>query len=385
MDIKKIDWRKPKYILPVIAVAAGLFIAYNVAELMKEKPQEDDGLERMDEFNANLPEVNTQKVGIRSKMEEMRSNLELGKGYTAVENVDREQEKKENVESVYSEQEQRVFDSLDEVRKRQLREVQNRIEAQRNFNIQGNTTPAVADNPQMEAYTRQIQMIQKLQRGEKIMTPEEEEREKAIQTEKQIRQAILDSIALAQAPALVTRAETAGERAFNTVEKGNETTELIKARVDEMVKVKDGSRLRIRLSEDVDIDGVRVKAGTNLYANVAGFSAQRVKAEITSVVLGGKLREINLSVYDIDGQEGFFVPTSAFRDLAKEAGASAMQMNMNINSSGGGQTVEGMAMQTLQQTLQSITSAASSNIKKNRAKIKYNTEIYLVDMNSKSK
>ena len=37
MDIKKIDWRKPKYILPVIAVAAGLFIAYNVAELMKEK------------------------------------------------------------------------------------------------------------------------------------------------------------------------------------------------------------------------------------------------------------------------------------------------------------------------------------------------------------
>ena len=90
---------------------------------------------------------------------------------------------------------------------------------------------------------------------------------------------------------------------------------------------------------------------------------------------------MNLSIYDIDGQEGFFVPSSAFRDLTKEAGANAMNMNMNFNSSG--QDLESTAMQTLQQTLRSVTSAVSANIKKNRARIKYNTDIYLVDTNNR--
>lgn len=387
--MKKIDWKRPKYILPVILLAAGAYIAYNAAGFFEESPEADDGLEKKEEFNTSLPEVNTGKVTIRSKMEEMQRNLELGKGYSGMENVEREEEEKMLAYDVYDEEEKRRMDSIDEVRMREVQNLERQLQEQRasiargqDFPAQDDVSAIIASNPQIENYTRQLQLMQKIQRGEKIMTPEEEEQQRQADYERQVRQSVLDSIARTDGPASVVRAEDAGERAFNTVRQDKVTTELIRARVDEVVKAKDGSRIRIRLAEDVDIDGVRVRSGTCLYANVAGFSAQRVKAEITSVVLEGRLREVNLSVYDIDGQEGFFVPSSAFRDLAKEAGANAMQMNMNVNSSSG-QSVEGMALQTLQQTLQSLTSAASSNIRKNRAKIKYNTDIYLVDTNSK--
>lgn len=387
--MKKIDWKRPKYILPVILLAAGAYIAYNAAGFFEESPEADDGLEKKEEFNTSLPEVNTGKVTIRSKMEEMQRNLELGKGYSGMENVEREEEEKMLAYDVYDEEEKRRMDSIDEVRMREVQNLERQLQEQRASIARGQDSPAqddvsaiIASNPQIENYTRQLQLVQKIQRGEKIMTPEEEEQQRQADYERQVRQSVLDSIARTDGPASVVRAEDAGERAFNTVRQDKVTTELIRARVDEVVKAKDGSRIRIRLAEDVDIDGVRVRSGTCLYANVAGFSAQRVKAEITSVVLEGRLREVNLSVYDIDGQEGFFVPSSAFRGLAKEAGANAMQMNMNVNSSSG-QSVEGMALQTLQQTLQSLTSAASSNIRKNRAKIKYNTDIYLVDTNSK--
>ena len=99
-------------------------------------------------------------------------------------------------------------------------------------------------------------------------------------------------------------------------------------------------------------------------------------------MLGDKKKKVNLNVYDLDCMEGFYVPESSFRELAKDVGSSAMNMNMNINSTGE-QNLESMAMQTLQQALSATTSAISNNIKQNKAKIKFNTEIYLVDESSK--
>ena len=147
--------------------------------------------------------------------------------------------------------------------------------------------------------------------------------------------------------------------------------------MDELVKVKSGSRLRIRLSDDIEIKGEIIPKGTYLYANVTGFSAQRVKAKIESMMIGGKITPVDLNIYDLDCQEGFFVPSSAFREMSRDIGAGAMNMNVNMNSSGS-QSVESVALQTLQQAFQSTTSAISKNIRKNKATVKYNTEVYLV-------
>ena len=149
--------------------------------------------------------------------------------------------------------------------------------------------------------------------------------------------------------------------------------------MDETIKAQDGTRLRLKLMDDVIIRNLKLKKGTYLYANVTGFSAQRVMAKVSSILIGDKFLKVALSIYDNDGMEGFYVPQSAFRDLTKEAGAQALSQNFNMNSSTGDQSMESFALQTLQNIYQSASQAAAKNIRKNKARIKYNTIVYLIN------
>ena len=74
----------------------------------------------------------------------------------------------------------------------------------------------------------------------------------------------------------------------------------------------------------VTFEDVKLKKGTYLYGIVTGFGQQRVMATITSILVKDKFVKVNLSVFDNDGMEGFYVPESAFRDMMKDAGAQAM-------------------------------------------------------------
>ena len=121
--------------------------------------------------------------------------------------------------------------------------------------------------------------------------------------------------------------------------------------IDKTTKAHEGTRLRFKLLDDVIVKGVKLKKGTYLYGTVVGFGQQRVMADITSILVKDKFLKIHLSVYDLDGMLGFYVPESAFRDM----------------------------MQAIQNAYQSTSSAISQAIKKNRAKIKYNTIVYLIN------
>lgn len=115
---------------------------------------------------------------------------------------------------------------------------------------------------------------------------------------------------------------------------------------------------------------------------MTGFGQQRVRAAITSILIGDKFVKVNLSVFDNDGMEGFYVPESQFRDFVKDAGSNAVQQNVKFDSGSGyeaGISAEAIALQTLQNMYNSASSAISSNIRKNKAKIKYNTIVYLIN------
>ena len=64
------------------------------------------------------------------------------------------------------------------------------------------------------------------------------------------------------------------------------------------------------------------------------------------------------------------------------AGASTVQQNISFESESGygsGISGEAIALQALQNMYNSATSAVSANIRKNKAKIKYNTIVYLIN------
>ena len=184
---------------------------------------------------------------------------------------------------------------------------------------------------------------------------------------------------------MVTKVPVSNADRFNTINREQTADEpLIRAMIDKTTKAHEGTRLRFKLLDDVAIGSTVLKKGSYLYGTVTGFGQQRVMASVTSVLLGDRFVKVSLSVFDNDGMEGFYVPESAFRDMMRDAGAQAVQTNMSFDNSGGGLSGEALALQALQNMYQSASSAVSGNIRKNRARIKYNTVVYLVNAQSLS-
>lgn len=396
--LQKINFKQPKYMLPAVIFLPLLFFGYIVCDIIAFETEETKAGREMvetEEINTAMPEVNSSNSNIKGKYEAMLDGFGKVTDYSAATSVEKEEEVKMDFESAYSDNEKRRVDSLLDAQAEQGRRIQEMMEQQRREmqqqqrqgerNVRSSREAASdsrirdKEQQQMDQLTRQIETIQKVARGEKVLTEEEKRKQEVERRLAEELKRVNDSIALANAPVAVTKAAASDEQYFNTVSDDSDNPKLIRARVDELVKVKDGSRLRIRLSEDIEIDGQLLRKGAYLYATVKGFSAQRVNAEVTSIMLGDEIKKVQLTVYDLDCMKGFYVPSSDFRDLTKELGAGAMNMNVNMNSNSGQQSLESVAMQTLQQAFQSTTSALGNQIRKNRARIKYNTEIYLVD------
>lgn len=98
---------------------------------------------------------------------------------------------------------------------------------------------------------------------------------------------------------------------FNTLAKDAREPKLIKAIIDENIKAVDGSRVRLRLLDDIEINESVVRRGTYLYATVSGFSSGRVKGSINSILVEDELVKVSLSIYDTDGLEGLYVPSAS--------------------------------------------------------------------------
>lgn len=108
---------------------------------------------------------------------------------------------------------------------------------------------------------------------------------------------------------------------FNTLSRDIREPKLIQAIIDENIKAVDGSRVRLRLLDDVEIDEHIVKRGSYLYATMNGFSSGRVKGSINSILVDDELVKVSLSLYDTDGLEGLYVPNSQFRETGEDVPA----------------------------------------------------------------
>jgi conjugative transposon TraM protein len=163
--------------------------------------------------------------------------------------------------------------------------------------------------------------------------------------------------------------------AFNTI-MPEQHDGLIRAIVDQNITGYAGSRLRIRLLEDMMAGRFLIKQGTYLYAEISGFTGQRVLLTINSIMQDDQLLPVKLSIYDNDGLPGLYVPASAFRDFTKDLGSGASQgMTLQQSADNNNQ----MVMSIVQKMFESTTTAVSKLIRQNKAKLKYNTIIYLID------
>ena len=396
IDFKKIDLHQGKYWFPLVLFVPLVAIAYFSCEMFKGTPEQTGMV--TDSINTMMPEPAGD--GLRGKFAAMEDNLLRGDGYTAVSALG-DEPADDDEENVYSESEMDRIDKEKAQKKReedemnalqqQLRESRMHIN-QYDDRYTSHSSVNGSQQREMEQFEQEMRQIQeRSKKMAKDITGEDygstSQAQQPLYPQGQItgydiygnpiyaQQTKKDTVEV------VTKADTQSTDGFNTVADEEKLDDpLIKAMIDKTTKAHEGTRLRFKLLDDVVVKGVKLKKGTYLYGTVVGFGQQRVMADITSILVKDKFLKIHLSVYDLDGMQGFYVPESAFRDMMKNAGSAAMQSNISFDSNGGsGISAQALALQALQNVYQSTSSAVSQAIKKNRVKIKYNTIVYLIN------
>nr|WP_068890428.1 conjugative transposon protein TraM [Pedobacter panaciterrae] len=193
----------------------------------------------------------------------------------------------------------------------------------------------------------------------------------------QQRQQTIDEVEKARRdmPKLNVQKESHYSAVFNTV-KPDQPDNFITAVIDENVTGYAGSRIRLRLLEDIRVGKFLVLKGTYLYALITGFGDQRVSLSVKSILQDGKILPVKLELYDTDGLPGLYVPESVFREFSKDLGSNSMQ---GVNLQGNSTDANQFLMSSLDKMFQSTSTAIASLIRKNKARIKYNSYIYLID------
>ena len=371
--LEKINWRQPKYMLPAILYFPLLGASYFIFDLFHTETLEikDKTMQTTEFLNPELPGAQIKDDGIGSKYENMAKSWGKIQDYSAVDNIDRNEsgKKKEEYESKYTQDD---LDLLTEQEQEKAAAVEIASAKAREQEALAELEKALA-----EARLKGQNAVQPPAETETVDTvsPRATEVSGTIDEEKRAVKAPSDD---APPNEVVRKVKTASDY-FNTLAKDAREPKLIQAIIDENIKAVDGSRVRLRLLDDVEIGKYVVKRGTYLYATVSGFSSGRVKGSISSILVDDELMKVSLSIYDTDGMEGLYVPNSQFRETSKDVASSAMSGNMNMGMGSMGSSLAQWGMQAVTNAYQKTSNAISKAIKKNKVKLKYGTFVYLVN------
>ncbi|ARS41952.1 hypothetical protein CA265_20755 [Sphingobacteriaceae bacterium GW460-11-11-14-LB5] len=391
----KIDVKKPRYVLPLVLLPfiCLLFYAYKSGP-GKETVKVAGG----DSLQTQIAQVSekVQKEGLSDKLDAFRDKFKKGDGYTAVGGIAEENLTVTTPGSLYNEREKRMLDSIDEAMKRRFSPVAGNTAARQ---TQSTKIPSRASYSKLDQDRALALALSKLN------APQNPKREKLpLQTQSDPMQlfrqqmALVDSMGKANDPEfrakkererlaslkaisppvkpLAVRKAENGDGAFNTVMPEKFQTPL-SAVIDQDITGFSASRLRIRLLDDMLIGKRLVNKGMFLYAVISGFSGQRVLLSVNSVFVSGEIFPVKLDIYDNDGLPGIYVPASAFREFTRDLGGSSVS-GINLEQS---ENNNQLVMGVLGKMFQSTTTAVNKLIRSNKAKLKYNTMVYLIDPN----
>lgn len=397
MITDKINFKQPKYMLPAILYPLLLITGYLIFDIFDtETAEKPNKLQTTDFLNPELPQAQIQNDGIDGKYESMVKSYGKIQDYSAVENIDRgnEEENKEGYDSKYSKDELALLDMEAAQKTEELEKLQRTQEMQeklRQSAKKGSEAERLARSKQREeGALAELQKAlaearlngQKSTEGVSDMAENTDNAGNghiAMKGKIEVNGNVVNRIDDATTSSTVVKLVKKPSDYFHTLAENEPEPKLIKAIIDEDIKAMDGSRVRLRLLDDVEIGELVVSKGAYLYATMSGFGSQRVKGNVKSLMVADELLKVNLSIYDTDGLEGLYVPSSTFRETSKDVASSALGSNVNMNNGTGGNSFTQWGMQAVQNAYQRTSNAISKSVKKNKAKLKYGTFVYLVN------
>jgi conjugative transposon TraM protein len=370
----KINFKQPKYILPLIVLPFLCFCFYifhHGAAKQKVVAKQTGGI------NTSVGDVSPEvkKQDLTDKLDAYRNQYKETDGNNSVTAIPTEKPTDQSIAN------KAKLDSINQLMNRRFRsrpgavnsqdqqmaEALNRLQS-RQKTVPDNGSPPAAKDP-MVLFRQQMAYMDSIRKASDPAYIAEKQ--------KQDTKAKADAMKAADKTLVVTKA-TGSSDDFNTV-MPEKDREFIKVVIDEGLTGYAGSRIRLRLLDDMQAGPYLIKKDTYLYALISGFNGQRVTLSVKSIVYQDKILPVKLEVYDLDGLEGLYVPESAFRDFTKDASTNVIQGVDMQNSS------NSFVMSAAGQLFQSTSSAIAGMIRKNKAKIKYNSYLYLIDNQAQQK
>ena len=392
--LKKINWKQPKYMIPLIIYFPLLFVGYFVIDLFHtEKAEIPDGLATTEYLNPDLPEAKMKGDGIGNKYESMLKSYGKIDDYSALGNIERnEEDTREEYESKYTDEEREQLEAQEAAK---LAEMQRQLQesAQKGQEIAQGGSPSEKDRIARSKQREQKAMdelnraiAQARLQAQQSMMPAASDTADTGQREGKVEASDKKKTDDDEPQEVVKKVKVTSDY-FNTLCDNDKETSLIKAIIDENIKAVDGSRVRLRLLDDIEINDVVVPKGSYLYATMSGFGSQRVKGNVQSIMVDDDIVKVSLALYDTDGLEGLYVPSSQFRETTKDVGSGALSNTSSLTNSSttSGNSLATWGAQTITNAVQKTSNAISKAIKKNNAKLKYGTFVYLINSRSNKK
>jgi conjugative transposon TraM protein len=98
----------------------------------------------------------------------------------------------------------------------------------------------------------------------------------------------------------------------------------IDAVVHETQTIVNGSTVKLRLVDDIYVNGTLIPKDNFIYGKAA-LNGERLSIKITGIRFKKGLFPVELSVFDTDGMDGIYVPGAIAREVAKESADRAIQ------------------------------------------------------------
>ncbi len=148
-------------------------------------------------------------------------------------------------------------------------------------------------------------------------------------------------------------------RSFSTAVGGNKTSSknTIAACVAADQSVMDGQSVKLRTLEPMWVDHYLLPKNTPIIGR-ARLQGERLEITIENIEAMGCIMEVDLAVYDSDGQEGINIPNSLESDALKEIGAnmgSTVGSSINISTNVGAQLASDVSKGLLNGVSQYLT------------------------------
>lgn len=401
--MKKLNLKQPKYILPLIALPFVLMIGYFFNQFSDGMSKDKSQLAKSKDISTDFGNI-SERSDIKGKADAYADFFDKKTdGRTMIDGFGDEKDSLQSFDDNLSDRQKRYVDSLNYAReKEKLNNLSRQSRQQSYYNAMDGRQSRQREDEQYERSMKMLKMLNGDNDNPKNSESSEGKNNEASDWKNQQmslmreQMMLMDSIEKANNPELkeqakalermkkndkdvdfflnstlkVTKASKSAD--FNSIYKQKESS-FIKAVIDENIKGFLGSRIRIRLLEDVYVGNAKITKGTPLYALISGFSLQRVNLHIVSVMHQNEILPINLNIYDIDGMEGLYVPSSAFREMTRTMGQNIVQ-GQNLSS---GST--DFFTNTISSVYQSTSKTIADLIRTNKAKIKYNSFVYLID------